>query len=334
MSRPPRYRSMANRPPARFPREARWISTLAAALLLSATSAGAQPKATAPAPPKEPSKPAEYVGSETCQACHEDIFDAFQKNPHHQVGTEKWRGFEGRACEACHGPGSKHAASMLAADIRDPAKMGPQAADKICLTCHLNQPTQVGHITSSHAKNQVACVTCHSVHKNGPEGMVARTVPDINKLCASCHQDVWASFQRPYGHKLPQEAMSCVDCHNPHGTFEPHMLQTVSANEPGCLKCHGDLAGPFVYEHAPVKLEGCMACHQPHGSSNPRMLTRQVVRLVCQECHSDFQSVAPARGTMGSIAPAIHDLASPRFQNCTNCHQKVHGSNVSRDLFK
>jgi DmsE family decaheme c-type cytochrome len=327
--------SMASLSPARFLREARWIPIVAAALLLSATSGGAQEKAGAPAPSKEPPKPAEFVGSDTCQACHEDIFNAFQKNPHHQVETDKKRGFDTKACESCHGPGSKHAESMSAADIRNPAKIAPAAADKVCLTCHLNQPTHVGRIASSHARNQVACVACHSVHKNGPEGLVVRKIPDINKQCAGCHQDVWASFQRPYGHKLPQDAMSCVDCHNPHGTLEPRSLQTVSANQPGCLKCHGDKAGPFVYEHAPVRMEGCMACHQPHGSSNARMLTRQVVRLVCQECHSNFQAVAPAKGgTMGSIAPAIHDLASPRFQNCTNCHQKVHGSNVNRDLFK
>jgi len=335
MFRPPRYMTMACPPPARFLREARWIPILAAALLLSATSGGAQEKTSAPAPSQEPPKPAEYVGSDTCQACHEDIFDAFQKNPHHEVDTDKKRGFEHNACESCHGPGSKHAESMNAADIRNPAKIAPAAADKLCLTCHLNQPTQVGRITNSHAKNQVACVACHSIHKNGPNGLVARKIPDINKLCASCHPDVWASFQRPYTHKLPQGAMSCVDCHNPHGSFLPRSLQTVSANEPGCLKCHGDLAGPFVYEHAPVKLEGCMACHQPHGSSNPRMLTRQVVRLVCQECHSNLPGTAlAAKGTLGTVGPAIHDLASPRFQNCTNCHQKVHGSNVSRDLFQ
>ena len=335
MFRPPKLMSMASLSPARFLREACWVPILAAALLLSATSGGAQEKASAPAPTKEPPKPAEFVGSDTCQGCHEDIFNAFQKNPHHQVETDKKRGFDTKACESCHGPGSKHAESMSAADIRNPAKIAPAAADKVCLTCHLNQPTHVGRISSSHAKNQVACVACHSIHKNGPDGLVTRKTADINKLCASCHQDVWASFQKPYTHRLTQGAMSCVDCHNPHGTFAPRSLQTVSANEPGCLKCHGDMAGPFVYEHAPVKMEGCVACHQPHGSSNARMLTRPIVRLVCQECHSNFQAKAPAKGgTMGSIAPAIHDLASPRFQNCTNCHQKVHGSNVNRDLFK
>src|SRR5208283_6195234 len=101
------------------------------------TSGGAQEKAGAPAPPTEPAKPAEYVGSDTCQGCHEDIFNAFQKNPHHVVETDKKRGFDTKACESCHGPGSKHAESMSAADIRNPAKMAPAAVDKICLTCHL-----------------------------------------------------------------------------------------------------------------------------------------------------------------------------------------------------
>jgi len=333
MFRPPRSLDTACLTPARSLRGARLAFMLAAALPLFVTCGGAQEKASAPAPSKEPPKPAEYVGSDTCQGCHEDIFDAFQKNPHHEVEGDKKRGFEGKACESCHGPGSKHAESMSAADIRNPAKVAPATADKICLTCHLNEPTHVGRISSSHAKNQVACVACHSIHK-GSEKLVARKIPDINALCSSCHQDVWASFQKPYIHRLPQGAMSCVDCHNPHGSFEPRSLQAVNANEPGCLKCHGDLAGPFVYEHAPVKMEGCTACHEPHGSSNARMLTRQIVRLVCQECHSNFQAVAPKGGTLGSIPPAIHNLAEPRFQNCTNCHQKIHGSNVSQDLFK
>ena len=335
MFRPPRKLSMDPKsPPARFPWGARWLC-LTAAMLCSATFGGAQQKPGAPAPPPPDKKPAEYVGSDTCQSCHEDIFNAFQKNPHHAVEADKKRGFDGKACESCHGPGSKHAESMSAADIRQPAKLRPAEADKICLTCHLNQPTNAGRINSSHAKNQVACVACHSVHAKGPNGLVARKATDINQLCASCHKDVWASFQQPFKHRVPEGAMSCVDCHNPHGSAAPRMMQTVSANEPGCFKCHGDKAGPFIYEHAPVKLEGCTTCHVPHGSSNPRMLTRQNVLLVCLECHSNMPSVGTAKpGVLGSLPPAIHDLTSPRFQNCTNCHQKVHGSNVSRDLFK
>lgn len=317
-------------PPARRSPAARGVAVFLAAGLLAAAAL-----AQAPAAQPSAAKAAEYVGSDTCQPCHEDIFKTFQQNSHHAVETGKKWGFLNRACESCHGPGSKHAESVSPADIRQPAKLPPEQADAMCLRCHRNQPTQIGRINSSHAKNQVSCVACHAVHKNGPHGLVARTPAGVNQLCAGCHTDVWASFQRPFKHRLPEGAMSCVNCHNPHGGFLAFSLQTVRANEPGCLRCHGDKAGPFVYPHAPVNLEGCMACHQPHGSANPRMLRRSQVYQVCLECHANLPVPVPvAGGTLGTVPPAFHDLRDPRFRNCTVCHQKVHGSYVNRALLK
>jgi DmsE family decaheme c-type cytochrome len=277
--------------------------------------------------------PAGYVGAETCQACHEDIFNGYVKSPHHAIDSEKWRGWEGRACEACHGPGQKHADSADASLIRNPAKLDPAAVDKICLTCHLNQPTQVGRLGSGHMKDGVACTSCHKVHENGGKDLVARTATTINTLCSSCHVSVWAQFQRPNHHKLPEGAMSCVDCHNPHGTTSTAMTTAFGANEPGCFRCHGDKRGPFSFEHEPVRFEGCQACHEVHGSANPRMLTRQEVRLVCLECHANLPT-GNRTGTIGVVPPAFHDLRSPVFQNCTVCHQKVHGSYIDRNLLK
>ena len=102
----------------------------AAALLpLLAASLWLIAKGTAQEAPKpeaakaEDAKPAEtsnqpttYVGSAVCQACHEDIFNAFQKSPHFVLEGEKKRGWDGKACESCHGPASKHAESADAAD--------------------------------------------------------------------------------------------------------------------------------------------------------------------------------------------------------------------------
>lgn len=331
--------------PATRPPWARLLSLAAAATLVTAFALGAgQEKPAAPAAPEkqaEPAappadnKPAEYVGSTTCQSCHEDIFNAFQKNPHQSVETNKKRGFETKACESCHGPGSKHAESASAEEIFHPGKQKPADADKACLKCHLNQPTHAGRIQSGHARNQVACVACHSIHKNGPNGLTARKPAAVNKQCASCHETQWASFMRPYKHRLPEGSMSCVDCHNPHGSVLSKSVQTTRANEPGCFKCHGDKAGPFTFPHAPMRLEGCSACHEPHGSANPRMLTRQEVRYVCLECHSNLpQPTGPGNAGLGNVPPAFHDLRSPRYRNCTLCHVKVHGSYVDRVLTK
>jgi DmsE family decaheme c-type cytochrome len=291
-------------------------------------SAPGQPAAGQPAAAASP-----YAGSELCAVCHEDIAKAFAKSPHHIVEGDKKRGFEGRACESCHGPGEEHAESADATKIRNPANLAAAAADKLCLTCHLNQPTHVGRLTSSHAKDQVSCTSCHKMHANGGAGLVARAPAAVNQLCANCHLNVWAQFQRPNHHKLPEGAMSCVDCHNPHGSVRPAMTQALGANEPGCLNCHGDKRGPFTFEHGPLRFESCATCHEPHGSANPRMLTRQDVRLVCLECHANLPTVNTT-GTIGVVPPSFHNLRTPQFQNCTVCHQKVHGSYVDRNLLK
>jgi hypothetical protein len=54
---------------------------------------------------------------------------------------------------------------------------------------------------------------------------------------------------------------------------------------------------------------------------------------VCLECHANLPTVRTT-GTLGVIPPAFHDLRSPRYQNCTVCHQKIHGSYVDRNLLK
>jgi DmsE family decaheme c-type cytochrome len=275
--------------------------------------------------------PAGYVNSTTCQLCHEDIYNNFQKTVHTAIGTGERFGLPDRACESCHGPGARHVQTLSAADIRNPAKLSPNASIQVCLACHLNQQTPVGSVRSSHSKEQITCIVCHSIH--GSRGLVARTIPAINQQCSGCHVNVWAQFQRPYRHFLPQEAMSCVDCHDPHGTIKLAMIRTFSANEVICYRCHANTRGPFTFEHPAVRFEGCGACHVPHGSANPFMLVRAQVMFVCLECHANLPNVNRT-GTIGVVPPAFHDLRSPLFQNCTVCHQKVHGSYVDRFLLR
>ena len=313
-------------------RPMRLISLACYVVVLGAWQSHAQQAVEAK--PKENQAPT-YVGSEVCQACHEDLFNAIKKSPHGVVESDKKRGWDGKTCESCHGPGSVHAESGSAEEIRNPAKLPAVEVDKTCLKCHLNQTTHAGRIQSRHARSQVACSACHSVHSHGPNGLVARKAAAVNAQCAGCHSNAWSQFLKPFKHRLPEGAMSCVDCHNPHGSFRPGMMQTFASNEPGCFRCHGEKRGPFTFEHAPVRFESCASCHEPHGSANPRMLTRQEVRFVCLECHANLptQSTAP-KTAMGVVPPAFHDLRSPRYRNCTICHQKVHGSHLDRHLLR
>lgn len=278
-------------------------------------------------------QPPGYAGEEACQACHEDIYNAFVKSPHHDPDAAKLTEWKGRACEACHGPGQKHVESGDGKDIVNPARAPAGVSNRACLACHLYQPTHAGRLESSHAKNAVSCAACHKVHTNGSAELIARRVADINQQCARCHANVMAQFRKPFRHRLPEAAMSCVDCHNPHGSIRNASLRNFGANEPGCFACHGDKRGPFTFEHPPARFESCSTCHEPHGSTNPRMLTRHEVRFVCLECHANLPAPTAA-STLGVTAPAFHNLLSQRFQNCTICHQKVHGSHVDRNLLR
>jgi len=295
----------------------------AAALLVGMAAARAQ-------------TPNGFAGSDKCAACHDEISKAFDKNPHHVVDTDKHLGHAGFACEACHGPGAKHTDSLSASDIRNPGKLTPDEQNKLCLSCHRNESTPVGRISGGHPEGGPGCVGCHSIHGTDHRPLVVHRAPEVNKMCSACHQAEWADFQQPHRHRLPEGAMSCVDCHNPHGSRGNEMMRTAFANEPGCFRCHGAMRGPFTYEHAPVRLEGCTDCHEAHGSENPRMLTRHEVRFVCLECHANLVTNPAPSGhqTLGGVPPAFHDLRNPRYQNCTVCHVKVHGSYVDGNLLR
>ena len=60
------------------------------------------------AAPKD-SEQAEYVGADTCKACHADLYSGWEKSPHWQQ-TYKEGGIAKHGCEDCHGPGSLHVA--------------------------------------------------------------------------------------------------------------------------------------------------------------------------------------------------------------------------------
>lgn len=307
---------------------ANFLRRLVPVVLLLPLFAGAQEQQKAASSP--------YVGSETCGGCHEDLAKAFNKNAHAVLLSGKFqKGENPGGCESCHGPGAKHAESGDPADIRNPRHLQVTAANDVCLACHRQQTGRTDFISSSHAKNQIACVACHSVHK-GAEALRPRKIASINEMCAGCHSTQWAEMHRPYTHRVIENGMSCVDCHNPHGTPIAKPLSTSFGNDVACLKCHGDLRGPFVFEHAPVRLEGCTSCHMPHGSANPKMLIRADVRFVCLECHANLPAsfTGKATGVLGGVPPAFHDLRSPQFRNCTVCHVAIHGSNVNRSFLR
>jgi DmsE family decaheme c-type cytochrome len=212
--------------------------------------------------------------------------------------------------------------------------MKPRQALDNCLTCHGKDLSRGEIRRSAHTQAEVACNSCHSIHKSPvPKSLLAKQQTD---LCEGCHTSVRAQFNMPVKHRVHEGFMNCSDCHNPHGAAAPAWRMGVrprmvaqAVNEQPCLKCHADKRGPFVHEHPGVRVDGCEVCHAPHGSMNTRLLKRPVVFTLCLECHSGGGNFG-RQGDGVTLQSGSHNMADPRYQNCTTCHVRIHGSNADR----
>jgi DmsE family decaheme c-type cytochrome len=267
---------------------------------------------------------ANYVGTAACTAkchAHDDLTRDFRLSIHgEQVSRETNLPLVN--CESCHGPGS-----LAVEDIQNekcdaktfiPLEEIPAGAMAlICLKCHAGQ--SLANLSawpaSPHAVAGISCRDCHKIHQ-GPAQKVRRS--EIAGLCGSCHQDVAASFTLPSHHGVPEGKVTCIDCHNPHGTTTHDNLQA-SPTRDVCARCHAGKTGPFVYEHADLTVD-CQSCHEPHGSVNGRLL-RYREPFLCLQCHTGHNTARH---------PGLADRSTKAtyFTACSSCHPRIHGTDL------
>lgn len=292
--------------------------------------------------------PNEYVGTQTCAVCHDEAFKSFADTKHAGLADIKSWKDKVQGCESCHGPGKKHSDDPKITNIISFKNKNSKQISESCLACHAGKEEHNNFRRGDHWRNNIGCTDCHTAHGASHPSAKADSITFIDnatrenpgfarsamlkssepQLCVGCHSEVKAQFSKPFRHRVMEGAMKCSDCHNPHGGFETKQTRLTLGADSTCIKCHSDKQGPFVFEHAPLKIEGCSACHTPHGSANPKMLKRSQVRQLCLECHSSItEQFAPD-------VPSFHNQAVLRYQNCTICHAAIHGSNTSKDFFR
>ena len=173
----------------------------------------------------------------------------------------------GVTCEACHGPGRKHAAAMQASQLQggfgveegrrlifDPAKLSPGDSVDFCGSCHItwwdvklthlvgiyNVRSQPYRLMSSKCWGKgdprITCAACHDPHEP-----LSEDAGSYDPKCLACHAttpQAKPTKEHP-GAGCPVAKKNCSSCHMPkidlpdmHHSFADHRIRIVRAGEP------------------------------------------------------------------------------------------------------
>ena len=213
------------------------------------------------------------------------------------------------ACEACHGPASKHVASAQAGTLGNNSELGVDLDDHGRAVWQMNLETGIAERSqlAMHPPQQPeSCGRCHS--RRGvitAEYEYGRPLADTHR--PALLQDplyfadgqirdevyVYGSFIQS---RMYQAGVTCSDCHNPHS------LQLVTGGEPSDV---------------------CSQCHLPTKFAVPNHHKHDADQVACVDCHM------PSRIYMGVDARRDHSMRIPRPElsllgdtpnACDNCH--------------
>lgn len=287
--------------------------------LVAAAVAVAASAADRPAPPPG----AAFVGSEACAECHTEVSGFYGGTPHTAGAAVPGNG--PGLCEACHGPGSRHVEAGGDGPILGVAvlrALSPDARADLCLQCHTGLKRSWEE--NPHAGSTASCAECHADQAHFARGYRPQAAFRIaGEFCLQCHPGQLADFRLQYHHPVLEGEIGCVDCHAPHG--EQRGVSALNDEARPCLRCHAEVAGPFVFEHEAVVTEPCTVCHRPHGSPNDRLLITDSNSL-CLRCHHE-----PGYPVIGQTD---HAAFLGRRARCYDCHVEVHGSHVDETFRK
>ncbi|HVW85804.1 MAG TPA: tetratricopeptide repeat protein [Bryobacteraceae bacterium] len=139
----------------------------------------------------------------------------------------------GVRCEACHGPGAKHASAKGApGSILNPKRLSATALNELCGACHRqaselddetdwdnawnvrHQPSYLHRAACFRNSNgALSCLTCHNPHEP-----LRKETAYYDSRCASCHRNVV--------HKTALGSRACIDCHMPQVVTSPALRFT------------------------------------------------------------------------------------------------------------
>jgi len=310
-----------------------------AAILLAACAGAEGPAGSAgPAGPEGPQGPAgpagadgadavdppagaDFIGSEACSACHEDLYNVFMQSGHpYKLNkvidgqppvypfTEVPNPPEGYTWDDVSYiiGGYNWKARFIGLD----GYILTGADENATTQYNFANPivgNDIGWVGYHAGESEIVydCGVCHTTgynpegHQNDMPGMIGTWTED-GVFCEECHGPGSQHASDPYGVILDVERSSalCGECHLRGGSEE------VNASG-GFIKHHEQYEELFQSKHITVD---CVVCHDPHvGVIQLRKAGQQTTRTLCENCHFNEEKYQDSE-----IHPAVAD--------CIDCH--------------
>jgi hypothetical protein len=242
------------------------------------------------------------TANKECLECHSTGLDVRYDRESHRWSTSF--ADAGVACEACHGPGARHAETKARADIVRADHLDREAGLAVCARCHGPHEPMFPLLDTKHqfrpgrpyADSYVPLVIVDGTERSGEffaDGRPSSSSFEYQALLQSrCYR---------------QGGATCLTCHTaPHEDHFANEIEDTSADAP-CLKCHAVIASETTgsaasaNRHSHHRGVSCVACHMPsvasgvldkfadHSIDIPNLDTtiRHGVPDACTLCHAD-----------------------------------------------
>lgn len=200
-------------------------------------------------------------------------------------------------CEMCHGPSAQHIVHHRE------KRQGPDPITRFrelaraqqvsaCLRCHMeSEIDDPDFVLGDDIFEHVTPTLMLSPERIDPYGRVLELIYDGLPFSASrCAEE---------------GGLTCVSCHDPHGSPHRSQLKLAADDDRQCTRCHEEIGSDLAaHTHHPVDSSGsrCVSCHMPflkierghgvvadHSISVPRLglAGDRVAQDACTWCHSN-----------------------------------------------
>lgn len=256
------------------------------------------------APAEEAAREPVHMGKAVCGDCHDDKFEAHERDVHVNV-----------PCEDCHGAGAAHVAARGEDRPLEEGPMFRELEQANCLACHrqlLARPKLFPTI-------------------DVPSHFAKVGVADPKTTCQSCHDPHQPLYlQRPVAEaRIHPLIHPCSDCHHEAG-IEAKELPAGHVVTFRCGDCHADVVADF--EGKPHAKQGCPTCHIFHKDSDyAGRIHKNGDSRFCLLCHQDRPFKAkdgiPLIPSLEEHREDMGDGDEDAGKGCTDCHMEeaIHG---------